>query len=103
MRSLQYYIENGVRRAVAARESGVAHIAAVLYESGKTPQLITVDLDVLHSPKTSISQSDRRYIRALKGMPTAQTRARVPPIDIQPLGEKGQKASVPLAKVALDP
>jgi hypothetical protein len=100
---LQYYIENGVRRAVAARESGVQTIAAYLYDAGKKPQLIAVDLDDLHSPKSSISQSDRRYVRALKGMGSAQARAKVPPIDVQPLGDKGQKSTVPLAQVALDP
>ncbi|MBM3994398.1 MAG: hypothetical protein FJ303_09640 [Planctomycetes bacterium] len=60
--SLQYYIENGVRRAVAAREAGLKQIPAFLYEPGKQPQLITVDRDVLHSPKSSISQSHRRYL-----------------------------------------
>src|SRR5436189_210701 len=100
---LQYYIENGVRRAVAARDSSVQTVAALLYEGGKKPQLITVNLDDLHSPKTSISQSDRRYVRALKGMGSAQARAKMPPIDVQLLGDKGQKSTVPLAQVALDP
>jgi hypothetical protein len=77
-------------------------IAAYLYEAGKKPRLIVVDLDALHSPKTSISQSDRRYARALQGMGSAHARAKVPPIDVQPLGELGQKAAVPLAQVALD-
>jgi hypothetical protein len=100
---LQYYIENGVRRAVAARESNVQQIPVYVYEIGKKPRLTMVDLDTLHSPKTVISQSDRRYVRALQGMASAQARAKVPPIDVQPLGEKGQKPTVPLAQVALDP
>ena len=100
---MQYYIENGVRRAVAARESNMHEIAAYVYELRSKPRLILVSLDDLHSPKTSLSKSDRRYVRALKGMASVQSAANVPPIDVQPLGEKGQKAAVPLAQVTLDP
>jgi len=36
-------------------------------------------------------------------MTSSQGRAKVPPIDVQLLGEKGQKSAVPLAQVTLDP
>ncbi|MBI3822231.1 MAG: hypothetical protein HY289_06070 [Planctomycetes bacterium] len=92
-----------MRRAVAARESNAQTISAYLYESGKKPRLIVIGLDALHSPKAFISLSDRRYVRALQGMASAQSRIKMPPIDVQPLGAKGQKTTVPLAQVALDP
>jgi hypothetical protein len=84
-------------------EAKVQIISALLHEVGKKPRQIVVDLDALHSPKPSISQSDLRYLRALKGMATAQSRAKMPPIDLQPLGVKRQKKTVPLSQVALDP
>jgi hypothetical protein len=103
MTALQYYIEGGVRRAVAARESGLTAISAFLYETGKPQQLIVASLTDLHSPKTSVSQSDWRYRRAARGMASVLGRAKMPPIDLQPLGEKGQPSTVPLAQVTLDP
>jgi len=100
---MDYYIENGVRRSVAAREAQLSAIWAVLHESGKPPTLILVKLEELHSPKTSISRSDPRFVRAMKGMGSPQTRAKIPPIDVQILGETGQKTTVPLSQVVLDP
>jgi hypothetical protein len=100
---LQYYIEDGVRRAVAAREQGLTRILAKLFEQGQPPRLILAPIGDLHSPKTSISQSDARYLQAVQGMASARGRAKMQEILLQPLGEKGQKATVPLAKVGLDP
>jgi hypothetical protein len=100
---LQYYIEGGVRRAVAAREAGLAKIHAYLHEDGQPTRFILADLADLHSPKTSISKSDWRYRRALKGMAAALGRSKMPPVNLQPMGQKGQTASVPLAQVTLDP
>lgn len=99
----QFYIENGVFRAVAARENGLPMIQAVLYESGLSPRMIWVKLDQLHSPRASISRSNKRhnYPALEAAMGTAQGRAKMPPIDIQPLGSPGQSASVPLAQVVI--
>jgi hypothetical protein len=61
-----FYIHNGVRRALAAREAGQRTIGALILRPGKTPAL-------------------RRRI----------------PIEVEPLGERGQSRSVPLAEVKL--
>src|SRR5437870_5138250 len=100
---MDWYIEGGVRRAVAARESGVSKILAVIFEENKPPRKALVSLNELNSPKRSISASDPRYLRALQGMSTRAGRAKMPPIDVQPLGEPGQSASIPLDQVKLDP
>ena len=100
---MDYYIENGVRRSVAAREAGLTTIMATLHEPGKPPTVVQVALDELHSPKKSISQSDPRFVRALQGMASPVGRMKMPSIDVQRLGEKGQAATVPLTQVVLDP
>jgi hypothetical protein len=99
----EYFIEEGVRRAVAAREAGVTKIFAVVHEPGHPPKKMAVNIDALHSPKAAISASDPRYLKAAQGMQTALARAGVPPIDVQLLGEPGQPRSIPLSQVRLDP
>jgi hypothetical protein len=42
---VDYFIENGVRRAVAGREAGLPKMLAILHESGKLPRKIFVNLD----------------------------------------------------------
>jgi hypothetical protein len=100
---MEYYIEDGVRRAVAALEAKLQSILAILHESGKPPATVLVNLDRLHSPKSSLSRSSPRYLRAVQGMLSPQGRAGMPEIHLQPLGEPGQKSTIPLAHVTLDP
>jgi hypothetical protein len=95
----QYYIESGVRRAVAAREVGRADIPAVIYEPGRPPLHTRLQLVQLFSPKLWVSR-DARYIRNTE-YPTRVLRTEPPPIEVQPLGLPGQKRSVPLAQVRL--
>src|SRR5262249_6369761 len=97
----QYFIEDGVHRAIAARENGLAAIPAVLYESGKAPRRIVVALNSLHSPKRTISRSDPRhnYQTLESAMATIIGRSRMPPISLQPLGAANQPRSIPLAQV----
>jgi len=100
----QYYIADGVHRAVAARENVLRLIPARLVIQGQPDQLIYVSPDQLHSPKASISRSvtSRRNYPALESaMATPAGRAAVPPIEVQPLGAPGQTASVPLAQVQI--
>ncbi len=59
----QYYIVEGVRRSVAAREAGIKIIRAVFHEPGQPDRIVYVSPDQLHSPKRSISASDPRYRR----------------------------------------
>ena len=100
---MDYFIEGGVRRAVAAREAGVKKILAIVHEPGSPQKKMAVSLDELHSPKQSISASDPRYQKVVQGMQTPQGRAKIPPIDVQPLGEPNQPPSIPLDQVQLDP
>ena len=103
MTALQYYIEGGVRRAVAARELGLLTISATLHEDGMPSIPVTINISDLFSPKASISRSDARYVKVLRGMSSPQTRALVPAIDVQPLSVPNQTSSVPLSQVTLDP
>ncbi len=99
----QYFIEDGVHRAVAARENGLRMIPAVLFVDGQPPRTLMAQLKDLHSPKSVISRSDprRKYGALESAMGTVQGRARIPPISLQPLGASGQKKSIPLAQVRI--
>jgi hypothetical protein len=99
----EYYILNGVHRAVAARENGLQVILAFLFVEGQVPQLLAVPLDRLHSPKSTISRSDPRhsYLALEKAMSTPAGRSIIPEIEIEFLGSSGQTGSVPLAQVVL--
>jgi hypothetical protein len=101
--ALQYFIENGVRRAVAARELGLPTIRATLHEDGKSDTAVIINIGDLFSPKTTTSRFHARFVSVLQGMSSPQTRTRIPRIEVQPLGMPGQMASVPLAQVKLDP
>ena len=100
----QYFIEDGVHRAVAAREIGLRMIPEILFVNGQPPQRIMADLKDLHSPKSVISRSDPRhnYCRLEAVMATVLGRARIPPISLQPLGVPRQKRSIPLAQVQIN-
>jgi hypothetical protein len=95
----QYYIKEGVRRSVAAREAGLPDIPARIIESGKPDVLTRLLLDQLHSPKPVILR-DYRYVRGVE-YPTLVLKTEPPPIDVELLGTPGQGASVPLSQVIL--
>ena len=100
----QYYIADGVHRAVAARENGLLILRARLVIQGQPDQLIDVSPDQLHSPKVSISRkvTSRRNYPALEAvMASPVGSAAVPPIELQPLGAPSQTGSVPLAQVQI--
>jgi hypothetical protein len=100
----QYYIADGVHRAVAARENHLPLIPARLVVQGQPDTIVYVRLDQLHSPKRAISRTvtARRNYPALEAaMAIVAGRAAIPPIEIQPLGAPGQTASVPLAQVQI--
>ncbi len=95
----QYYIEQGVRRCVAAREAGLIDIPAIIYEPGKPPVLTRIPLALLHSPKPRIVK-DYRYIRYSE-YPTLVLKTEPPPIFVEPLGLPGQAKATPLLQVAI--
>ena len=100
----QFYIADGVHRAVAARENGLRLLPARLVVQEQPDQFICVRPDQLHSPKMSISRrvtSRRNYPALEAALATPAGRAAVPPLEVQPLGAPGQTASVPLAQVQI--
>src|SRR4051794_20199935 len=100
----QYYVADGVHRAVAARENGVQQLPARLVIQGQGDRFIYVTPSQLHSPKAVVSRTvtSRRNYPALEvAMGTATGRAAIPPIEVQPLGASGQTASIPLHQVRI--
>jgi len=95
----QFFIQQGVRRCVAAREAGLTDIPAIIYEPGQPPCRARIALADLHSPKLSIAR-DFRYIRGCE-YPTKVLKTEPPPIEVEPLGLPGQKKMVPLFQVGL--
>ncbi|NNJ27377.1 hypothetical protein [Alienimonas chondri] len=100
----QYYVAGGVRRSVAAREAGAATLPAMLFRDGFPPQPIDVPLAALHVPETKdvISRTSSRYRQVLVDLPRILTGTMNAPIEVQPLGARGQSASIPLAAVRLE-
>src|SRR5206468_2715095 len=102
----QYYIEDGVHRAVALRENKVRLVPANLWELGKGKRLLYVELNQLHSPRRTVSMTPgtkHDLPRLLALLSTPLGRLAMPPIDLQPLGIPGQTGSVPLAQVQIVP
>ncbi len=95
----QYYIQQGVRRCVAAREAGKADIPAIINEPGKAPVVARIPLDQVHSPKSFVLR-DFRYIRYCE-YPTRVLKTEPPPIEVERLGLPGQKKTTALAQVSL--
>jgi hypothetical protein len=95
----QYYIREGVRRAVAARDAGWTSLLAQVVVAGQADQVLRVQLNQLHSPKKLILR-DSRYIRDTEYRTTV-LKTEPPPIEVAPLGESGQSAAIPLAQVVL--
>lgn len=87
-----YYIQNGVRRALAAREAGQQTVRARIYLSGKRPVLRRLNLEDLRSPKWKV-KTDARFLRIEPPIHE--------PIEVEPFGEIGQSRSVPLSEVEL--
>ena len=95
----EFYIKEGVRRAVAARAAGLFDLPARIVELGKPDVLVRLQLDQLYSPKPIVIR-DYRYIRYTE-YPTLVLKTEPPPIDVEPLGLRGQKKAIPLSQVLL--
>jgi hypothetical protein len=95
----QYYVKEGVRRAVAAREAGWKDIPARVIEEGRADVYVVLSLDQLHSPKPEVLR-DYRYIRYSE-YPIRVLRRQPHPIDVEPLGVPNQGRATPLAQVIL--
>lgn len=88
----QFYIQNGVRRAVSSREAGLADVPATIYRPGQAPQNATIPLNQLHSPKPEIP-CDKRF-QAIT--PPIRT-----PIEVEPIGLPMQMPTTPLPDVPI--
>src|SRR5262249_37003208 len=95
----QYYIKEGVRRAVAAREAGWKDTPARIVEESKPDVYTHLSLDQLHSPKPAILRY-YRYVR-YAAYPIRVLQKQPDPIDVEPLGMPGQGKAIPLAQVTL--
>jgi hypothetical protein len=89
----KFFIQNGVRRALASREDGRKTVPAILYREGRPPELFPrMRLSKLYTSKKGVP----RDVRFLRIVPPIES-----PIEIEPLGEAGQPRAVPLAFVQL--
>lgn len=95
----QYYIKEGVRRAVAARTAGRPDIPARIVILGQPDVFVRIRLDQLYSPKPYVLR-DFRYIRDTE-YKTLVLGTEPPPIDVEPLGQPMQTRSIPLSQVQL--
>jgi hypothetical protein len=94
-------IQDGVRRAVAAREAGLSGVYAEVFDTeGRLLRRQLVALEELYSPKAQISR-DLRYLRIYAAMQTAQGRARIPPIAV--IETDNIAGLTPLLRVILSP
>ena len=86
-----YFIEDGVHRAIAAKNAGLAVIPAILFESGTAPRRVLVALSKLYSPRLTISRSDPRHNFTVleAAMRTVSGRMKIQPISIQVIGALG--------------
>jgi hypothetical protein len=94
-----YYIKEGVRRSVAAREAGLTDIPAIIVEQGKADVQTRISLVQLYSPKSTVPR-DYRYIRYSE-YPTLVLKTEPPPVIVELLGLPGQAPSVPIFHVTL--
>lgn len=94
-----FFILNGVRRAVSAREAGLKDVPGTIYVSGKPPVTTRLGLDQLLTSKPVIAR-DARYINNTE-TPTRAGR-QPPPIEVEPFGAPGQpRGLIPLLNVKL--
>jgi len=90
---VKFFIQSGVRRALACREAGRKTVPAVVYRPGQPPTFHRrMSLAKLCSPKATVER-DARFLRIVPPVDE--------PIEVEPLGERGQPRSVPLSKVRL--
>lgn len=89
-----FYIQSGVRRALASRLAGLRTVPAIVHHEGRASEYRPrMRLASLFSPK-DVVPIDARFLRITPPIKE--------PIEVQPLGARGQTRSVPLANVRLE-
>jgi len=95
----------GVRRSVAAREVGLATIAALMQTpDGTMVPVFNVQLDVLFSTKVSVSrlETNHRYLQKELAMANPVDRSNLPAIVIRAVSTRLARLLTPLKDVVLE-
>lgn len=89
-----FYIQSGVRRALASRLAGLKTVPAYIYREGSAPEYRPrMRLANLFSPKDAVP-INKRFLDIVPPIKV--------PIEVEPLGARGQARSVPLGNVRLE-
>ncbi len=83
MSSLGYFVREGVRRVVVARDAGWTHIDALIEVGGQPDQPARLPIDELYIGRAVVLR-DSRYIRDVE-YPTLIIGTPMPPIAGQPI------------------
>ena len=90
---MKYFIQDGVRRALASREDRRKTVPAVIIREGeKKVYRSHVDLNELYTSKRTVER-DLRFLRIVSPI--------YEHIILEPLGVRGQPSAIPLSKVRL--
>lgn len=88
----RYFVMNGVRRALACLMAELDSVPAVLYREGRSPLTFQVPLAWLYVPANKATVPlNHRLLRIEPPI--------LVPIEVEPLGRRGQPRSIPLASV----
>jgi hypothetical protein len=96
-----YVIQDGVHRAVAARNAGLTGVLATIYRDGQPPQVRVVELHRLYSTKPVIGRRDKgRDIVALTArLTTTLGRMNFEPVIVVRIATWAAARLTPLADV----
>lgn len=90
-RGSNFFILNGVRRALASLDAGLKTVPAIIYREGRSPELRPrLRLANLFSPKDTVI-CNQRFLQIIPPIHE--------PIAVELLGARGQTRSVPLSRV----
>jgi hypothetical protein len=77
-----YYNQEGVRRALVAREEGWTNIFATVHNDGRPDYLARIPLDELYSPKSFVPRDSRSIVDV--EYPPLVTGSPMPAINVEP-------------------
>ena len=90
-RPTRYYIQSGVRRALVSLAAGRKTIPAHVHREGRKPEYhARLKIDQLYTSKRTV-ECDLRFLRIVPPI--------TDPIEVEPLGARGQSSAIPLAAV----
>ena len=101
MQADRYFIVEGVRRAIAAREVGLSTLRATLEVPGRPDLDFNAPLSSLYAGRAATPRTDVRYLRPFYGLQDPAERAKAPRIVVVPLANAPAGVRVPLHSVRL--